>query len=92
MRQKASVTPIGRLHFLVSSRSRPQVEHVVDLEPEYEEGGLKFWCSCERFEVNTHHHHAPCHHLQAAVDFVLANYSRRTLGGDFAPLNTSPTE
>lgn len=41
-----SVTMIGRGHFLVASRSRAEVSHVVDLEPN--EYGPAPACSCEQ--------------------------------------------
>ncbi len=60
----------GRLLFKVESRSRPGEHHTVDLEPCAE---YRYHCSCERFSLNPHHLRTPCHHIAAAVAFVLEN-------------------
>lgn len=85
------VKPIGRLHFLVQSRSDPETEYIVDLEPEYEAGGLPYFCSCPRFTLNTHQKWTVCHHLAAAADYVRKHYSqtRRPLGSDQKTGSTS---
>lgn len=59
-----TVTPIGRLFFLVSSRSRKGLDHVADLEPN--EYGDAPACSCEKNRLRGE----PCHHLKAAVAYV----------------------
>lgn len=68
------VTVIGRLHYLVTSRSRGGTEHLVDLEPQ---GGLPYFCSCERFNENTHHKRTPCHHLELCYRKACQDLSRR---------------
>lgn len=87
------VQPIGRLHFLVGSRSRPNpdagrifgpeenffgldaTEYLVDLLP-IECGGftIPYFCSCERHTKNHYYVGEICHHLEAAVAYVQANY------------------
>lgn len=74
------ITVIGRLHFLVQSRSRPDVVHIVDLEPEYEKPGLPFFCSCEAFTLNPHTKWTACHHLAAAAAYVRKHYSTTRRG------------
>lgn len=59
------IQELGRLHFLVPSRSRPGLVHLVDLEPA--EGRL-FWCSCERHTLNHYYHGQRCHHIKAALE------------------------
>jgi len=68
------VTVIGRLHFLVSSRSRAGLEHLVDLEPDYDDPRHRYFCSCERFTLSPDYHHTPCHHIEAAVRMIRPNY------------------
>lgn len=52
-----SVTAIGRLQFLVGSRSRDAECHVVDLEEKA--------CSCEKFMIR----HEVCHHATAVIAY-----------------------
>ncbi len=61
------VTVLGRLHFHVSSQSRADVVHLVDLEPQ---DGHPYFCSCERFTKHTDYHGQPCDHIAAAVLYV----------------------
>ena len=54
---------IGRLHFLVASKSR-DIEHLVDLEPQDDD---PYFCACERFNESPHYRGEPCHHIEAVV-------------------------
>lgn len=73
------VIEIGRLHFLVESRTQPE-PWLVDLEPEYEQPGLPYFCACPRFTKNTHYHHRPCHHIISAAAYVRKHYSQTRSG------------
>lgn len=61
------ITVIGRLHFLVKSNSRQEVEHTVDLEPQ---DGDPYFCSCEAFEKHPDHHGKPCRHMRQVVEHI----------------------
>ncbi len=69
------VKETGRLQFEVSSRSRIGVVHYVDLEGD---GEKKYRCSCERFTLSQHHHGEICPHIEAAVEWVLKNYTLKS--------------
>lgn len=58
------VQPIGRLHYLVESLSEPETPHTVDLERQDDD---PYFCSCAKFNKNTHHYGRPCQHIRAAV-------------------------
>lgn len=60
----AQVEPIGRGFFLVRSVSRPDVSHVVDMEPNVY--GVCPTCSCE----NARFRKAQCHHLRAVERYM----------------------
>jgi hypothetical protein len=60
----AKVVVIGRLHFLVESKSEDG-NHCVDLEPvddEWPRGG----CTCQGFQVRK-----TCSHVDAVLDYLL---------------------
>lgn len=61
-----SVRSIGRLHFLVQSCSRADVEHVVDFEPN--EYGAAPACSCEDSRMRLRE----CRHVRAVREFLTA--------------------
>lgn len=61
-----TVRPIGRLHFIVSSRSSSR-EYLVDLD---RQGEHPYFCGCIRFEKHPRFHSQPCHHIQAAVEYM----------------------
>lgn len=60
-----TVSLIGRLFFYVTSASRKDLVHVVDLE------GFEKWptiCDCESFR----YHERPCRHIVAAIEAISA--------------------
>lgn len=59
-----SVQVIGRRFYLVRSVSRPEVTHVVDLEPSVY--GHAAACSCEKFV----YHKQRCHHVEAVESYL----------------------
>lgn len=59
------VYPWGRLYYRVTSRTRNELQHVVDLEPDPEETII---CSCE-----SNFFHGPiCRHCKACFEFLLS--------------------
>ncbi len=51
----------------VASRTGPDRYEVL-IDDQTPEG---YDCTCPRFTVNTHHHGRPCHHIRAALIFLL---------------------
>lgn len=63
------VTEIGRLFFIVESRSRFWLSHFVDLEPgNHPWGNNPFFCTCEDFKFNGNR---PCGHIKACAEYML---------------------
>jgi hypothetical protein len=60
------VKPWGRLFYLVTSYSRDELLHLVDLEPDTEDTPL---CSCESQVF----HGLFCRHVRATCEFLLSN-------------------
>lgn len=58
------VDPIGRNFFLVKSLTRPDVSHIVDLDPN--EYGQEPACSCEQNRFRK----CKCRHLQAVEEYL----------------------
>lgn len=57
-----SVTPYDRNTFLVTSRTRPEIEHLVDLSDKT--------CSCEgALDFGTTNPSEPCWHIEQAIQF-----------------------
>ncbi len=61
----SGIRVIGRLHFLVQSASRPEVEHVIDWEPNVYSDGPTCSCECNRKRLE------PCKHLKAVESFLV---------------------
>lgn len=75
-----NVREVGRLRFEVSSRSRPELHHDVDLEVQPD--GKRYHCTCPRFTMNRHHLGRICAHIEAAVEFVLEKYYPDTVAAE----------
>lgn len=62
----STVVEIGRLQYLVQSRSRPEIQHSVDAEPN--EHGAGIACSCELNRLRLKR----CHHIEQVEEHILA--------------------
>ena len=66
---------IGRLHYLVPSDSRADLDHIVDLEPQIIGDQRFLWfCSCEAFNLSPDHHGSPCRHMRRIVKELFPQY------------------
>lgn len=63
------IEEIGRLFYIVQSRSRTWVKHFVDLEPgNHLWGNHPYFCTCESFKYATRR---PCAHVLACAERLI---------------------
>jgi hypothetical protein len=69
---------IGRLHYLVPSDSRADLDHIVDLEPQIiGDQRFPFWCGCESFNLSHELHSTPCRHMRRIVKELFPEYLKK---------------